>query len=183
MSVPDFLTLFRIFLIPLIFYAFLDGSLELSWLAFFVFIVACVTDFLDGYIARVWKQTSRFGQVFDPIADKLLIASVLLILAGFGHLTKFNIIPAIFIVCREILISGIREYIGSKNDHIPVIYLSKIKTGSQMFSLAILLFPGLTVFWKTVGLTLLWGSCLLSCYTGMIYLKNLKKFWTFEGAK
>lgn len=171
MTLPNILTLSRILLIPLILYTFYYPSVMTSWIAAIAFMFACITDFLDGYVARAWKQTSKFGQVFDPIADKLLIASVLLMLAGFGHLKHLALIPAVIILCREILISGMREHV--MHQILPVTYLSKVKTTTQMAALTLLLLGPLAgEQCVSLGNILLWIAASLSVKTGYAYVKK-----------
>jgi phosphatidylglycerophosphate synthase len=100
--------------------------------AFGLFVVASITDYLDGYLARIWNQTSNIGRMLDPIADKLLVASVLLLMAADGTIAGWTIWAAIIILCREILVSGLREYLADLKVSVPVTRIAKWKTAIQM---------------------------------------------------
>src|SRR5205807_784783 len=154
-----------------------DTPLWLRWVALAVFIAAGVTDYLDGYYARIWDQHSAFGRMLDPIADKLLVASCLLVLAaddkfrgGFGV-----ILAAMIILCREILVSGLREYLAALRVSVPVTKLAKYKTTAQLVAIGFLLageagdaiFPGTSM----IGIVLLWISALFTIYTGWDYFR------------
>jgi CDP-diacylglycerol--glycerol-3-phosphate 3-phosphatidyltransferase len=168
MSFPDALTFFRIVSIPIIFFTFF---LNQNWIGTFVFVLACLTDFLDGYVARAWKQTSRFGQIFDPIADKLLIVSMLFICAGFRRISHFDLIPTLCIICREILISGVRETMSAHGFVLASSSLSKTKTTLQMLAISLILLNTKGLF-LSLGIILLWIASLLSIYSGFFYLKT-----------
>lgn len=177
-SVPNLLTLSRIALIPIIMAAFYTDNHVGRWVATLAFISACFTDFLDGYVARLWSQTSRFGQFFDPVADKLLVASTLLMLVGFGRIRPVSFLPAIIILCREILVSGLREYLSDIQVKMPVTKLAKWKTAAQMIAISLLLIGDISPFGTAVnmiGELLLWIAALLTLITGYAYLKaNLR---------
>ena len=133
LSLPNILTYARIAAIPVVVgciyvQAIMDGPLWLRWVALAVFIAAGVTDFLDGYYARIWDQHSAFGRMLDPIADKLLVASCLLMLAADGIIHGWTLWAAIVILCREILVSGLREYLAALRVSVPVTKLAKWKT-------------------------------------------------------
>ena len=117
----------------------MDGPLWLRWVALAVFIAAGVTDFLDGYYARIWDQHSAFGRMLDPIADKLLVASCLLMLAADGIIHGWTLWAAIVILCREILVSGLREYLAALRVSVPVTKLAKWKTTVQLVAIGFLL--------------------------------------------
>ena len=180
MSLPNILTYGRIAAIPVVvgcIYAqsILDQPLWLRWVAVAIFIAAAVTDYLDGYYARIWNQQSAFGRMLDPIADKLLVASCLLMLAADGIIHGWSLWAAIVILCREILVSGLREFLAELNVKVHVTQLAKWKTTLQMVALGVLvagpageqLVPGVT----GVGLVLLWVAALLTLWTGFDYLK------------
>ncbi|MGH6847955.1 MAG: CDP-diacylglycerol--glycerol-3-phosphate 3-phosphatidyltransferase, partial [Methylocella sp.] len=147
----------------------------LRWVALGIFIAAGITDFLDGYLARAWSQQSRLGQMLDPIADKLLVSAVLMMLVADHTIASTSLSAAIVILCREILVSGLREFLAELKVSIPVSKVAKWKTLLQLAALGFLIagpagdeiVPGLT---KT-GLVLLWLSALLTLYTGWDYLK------------
>jgi cardiolipin synthase len=158
--------------------AFYINTTLSKWVAVIAFISACLTDFLDGYIARLMKQTSRFGQFLDPIADKLLIAATLLLLAGFDRISQLSFVPAILILCREILVSGLREYLGALHVEIPVSYLAKWKTLIQMVAIAMLLVGEIYGISLTIpGEFLLWIAACLTLITGLDYFRTSLKYF------
>ncbi len=180
LSIPNILTFGRIAAIPVVVgcvYAqsILDGPLWLRWVALAVFIGAAITDFLDGYYARIWDQQSAFGRMLDPIADKLLVASCLLMLAADGIIHGWTLWAAIVILCREILVSGLREYLAALRVSVPVTRLAKWKTTAQLVAIGFLLAgeAGDQVFRFTtqLGLLLLWLSALFTIYTGWDYFR------------
>ncbi len=179
-SLPNLLTYSRIVAVPVVvgcIYAqsILLGPLWLRWVALAVFIAAAVTDFLDGYYARIWDQQSAFGRMLDPIADKLLVASCLLMLAADGIIHGWTLWAAIVILCREILVSGLREYLAGLRVSVPVTRLAKWKTTVQLVAIGFLLagdagdqvIPIVT----PTGLVLLWVSALVTLYTGYDYFR------------
>jgi cardiolipin synthase len=180
LSLPNLLTYARIAAVPVVvaamyWQAILQGGLWLRWVALFVFITAGITDFLDGYFARSWGQQSRLGKMLDPIADKLLVASCLLMLAADETIRGWSLFAAIIILCREILVSGLREYLAELRVSVPVTRLAKWKTTWQLVAVGFLLLgeagdqivPIVTI----TGLTLLWTSAILTLYTGWDYLR------------
>jgi cardiolipin synthase len=170
---PNMLTFLRIALIPAIVIAFYTQSPMGHWVATICFFVACLSDFLDGYFARLLSQTSKLGQFFDPVADKLLVSSVLLLLAGFGYIHSLTLIPALIILCREIFVSGLREFLSSIEVSIPVSRLSKWKTGLQMVALSFLILsPHSGIYGcQIIGEIFLWASAILTAITGYSYLR------------
>lgn len=180
MSLPNILTYGRIAAIPVVvgcIYAqsILDQPLWLRWVAVAIFIAAAITDYLDGYYARIWNQQSAFGRMLDPIADKLLVASCLLMLAADGIIHGWSLWAAIVILCREILVSGLREYLAALRVSVPVTKLAKWKTTVQLVAIGFLLagpagdvvMPVVTM----IGLALLWASAILTMYTGYDYFR------------
>jgi cardiolipin synthase len=180
LALPNLLTYARIAAVPAVVAAMywqdvMQGGVWLRWVALAIFIAAAVTDFLDGYLARMWSQQSTFGRMLDPIADKLLVASCLLMLAADGTIRGWSLWAAIVILCREILVSGLREYLAELRVSVPVTRLAKWKTTVQLVAVGFLLageagdqvFPLVT----TAGLTLLWLSALVTLYTGWDYFR------------
>jgi cardiolipin synthase len=180
LSLPNILTYARIAAIPVVVgcvfaQSILDGPLWLRWVALGVFIAAGITDFFDGYYARIWDQQSAFGKMLDPIADKLLVASCLLMLAADGIIHGWTLWAAIVILCREILVSGLREYLAELRVSVPVTRLAKWKTTVQLIAIGFLLageagdlvFPFVT----QLGLLLLWISAIFTIYTGWDYFR------------
>jgi cardiolipin synthase (CMP-forming) len=179
-ALPNLLTYARIAAVPavvacLYWQDILSGGIWLRWVALALFISAAVTDFFDGYLARVWGQQSSFGRMLDPIADKLLVSCCLLMLAADGTIRGWSIWAAMVILCREILVSGLREYLAELRVSVPVTRLAKWKTAVQLVAVGFLLagkagdeiVPGVTLS----GLTLLWMSALVTLYTGWDYFR------------
>jgi cardiolipin synthase len=137
-QLPNILTVSRIVLLPVLIGLFFVSGPVAAWWALWIYIFCAVTDFLDGWIARKYGTTSGFGTFLDPISDKIMVASLLLTLAAFDRLHDFWIVPAIIILMREFLISGLREFLGPKNISVPVSRLAKWKTGLQMTALGFL---------------------------------------------
>ena len=180
LSLPNILTYARIAAIPVVVgcvygQSIMDGPLWLRWVALVVFIAAGVTDYLDGYYARIWDQHSAFGRMLDPIADKLLVASCLLMLAADSSIHGWTLWAAIVILCREILVSGLREYLAALRVSVPVTKLAKWKTTIQLVAIGFLIAgeAGEQVLPMTtlVGITLLWISAIFTIYTGWDYFR------------
>lgn len=174
-SLPNLLTYGRILAVPAVATCFYFPGYAARWTALAIFIVAAVTDFFDGYLARAWQQQSRLGQMLDPIADKLLVAVCLLMMAGDGTIGGWSMIAAIVILCREILVSGLREFLADLRVSVPVTKLAKWKTSVQLVAIALLLagpageavLPGTTL----AGLVALWIAAVLTLYTGYDYFR------------
>jgi CDP-diacylglycerol---glycerol-3-phosphate 3-phosphatidyltransferase len=180
LALPNLLTYGRIAAVPvvvaLLYWQSIEGGgLWLRWVALAFFIIAGVTDFFDGYLARVWEQQSSLGRMLDPIADKLLVSSCLLMLAAEEIIHGWSLLAAVIILCREILVSGLREYLAELRVSVPVTTLAKVKTIGQMVAVGFLIagpagdrvIPGVT----QVGIVLLWASALLTLYTGYDYMR------------
>lgn len=180
LSLPNILTFARIAAIPIVVgciyaQAILDWPLWLRWVALAVFIAAAVTDFLDGYYARMWDQQSALGRMLDPIADKLLVASCLLMLAADRTILGWTLWAAIVILCREILVSGLREYLAGLRVSVPVTKLAKWKTTAQLVAIGFLLAgeagDRVIPFITQIGILLLWVSAIVTIYTGWDYFQ------------
>ena len=175
LSLPNLLTYGRIAAVPALVACFFVSGDVGHWLAFAIFAAAGITDFLDGYLARAWAQQSALGRMLDPIADKLLVAAALMMLAANQTIAGWSLWAAVIIMSREILVSGLREYLAELDVSVPVTRLSKYKTTLQMVAIGFLLagpaadkiFDGTTI----IGLTLLWISAILTLYTGYDYLR------------
>jgi len=181
-SLPNLLTYFRILAVPLLVCFFYFESTASRWLSFAVFIAATVSDFFDGYLARIWQQQSAIGRILDPIADKLLVATALLLLVSDGTISEWSLLAAIVILTREISVSGLREFLAELHVSVPVTRLAKWKTTMQMIAIGFLLAGpagdklmryyiqdfGLFTY---VGLLLLWISALITVYTGYDYFR------------
>jgi len=175
-SLPNLLTYFRVLAVPIVvgcLFWYEDGTMR--WVALFIFAVAAITDFFDGWLARLWSQQSSLGRMLDPIADKLLVASCLLMLVADHTIQGLWIWAAIIILCREILVSGLREYLAELRVSVPVSTVAKWKTALQLFSLGFLVVgpAGEEVLPHTVeiGRWLLLIAALLTLYTGYDYFR------------
>jgi len=175
-SLPNILTYGRIVAVPVLAGVLFFGTSDNArWLAFAIFVTACLTDWLDGYLARIWAQQSNLGRMLDPIADKLLVGATLLMLVYAGTIGGWSIWAALIILAREILVSGLREFLAELNVKVHVTQLAKWKTAMQFIALALLLagpaaeavLPGTTI----AGVVLLWIAALLTLVTGSDYLK------------
>jgi CDP-diacylglycerol--glycerol-3-phosphate 3-phosphatidyltransferase/cardiolipin synthase len=175
-SLPNILTYGRIVAVPVLAGVLFFGTSDNArWLAFAIFVTACLTDWLDGYLARIWAQQSNLGRMLDPIADKLLVGATLLMLVYAGTIGGWSIWAALIILAREILVSGLREFLAELNVKVHVTQLAKWKTAMQFIALALLLagpaaeavLPGTTI----AGVVLLWIAALLTLVTGYDYLK------------
>lgn len=170
-QLPNALTAFRLAVIPLFVLLFFFEGKGVSQFAAFLFVLACLTDFLDGYLARKLQVESSFGRFLDPIADKLLVAAALIMLLYKGNA---DVVPALLIISREILVSGLREYLAELKVPLPVSNLAKWKTGIQMGALVLLILgaegSGLALT-EWLGRIALWISAALTVYTGYAYLR------------
>ena len=179
-ALPNLLTYGRIAAIPAVVACLYWQEIPqhgewLRWLALTIFIAAGVTDFLDGYLARKWGELTSFGRMLDPIADKLLVASCLLMLAVDGTIRGPHVWAAIVILCREILVSGLREYLAQLQVTVQVTQLAKWKTTLQLVAIGFLLAgdagDAIVPVVTPIGLSLLWLSALLTLYTGWDYFR------------
>ena len=180
LKIPNILTIGRIILVPIFILTFyLPGALG-DWIPFLIFVLASFTDFLDGLLARLYKEESRLGELLDPIADKIIVASALVLLIMDQTIIDHEVIAAIIILIREILISGLREYLAKFQVSMPVTSLAKYKTFIQMFAIAILLTgeSGNKIISfgdhnaQSIGIILLWLSAFLTIYTGYDYVRK-----------
>jgi cardiolipin synthase len=175
LSLPNILTYGRILAVPVVTWCLLWGGDGAHWVALAVFILAALTDFLDGYLARLWRIQSSLGRMLDPIADKLLVAATLLVLAGDRTIYGVHTWAGVIILCREVLVSGLREYLAGLRVSVPVTQLAKWKTALQLTAIGFLIagpagdkiFPYTTL----VGLAGLWIAAGLTLYTGYDYFR------------
>lgn len=175
LSLPNLLTYGRVAAVPvvagLLFWPLEDWA---RWSALAVFVIAAITDFFDGYLARAWSQQSSLGRMLDPIADKLLVAVCLLMLAADEVITGVSMWAAIIILSREILVSGLREFLAELRVSVPVTRVAKYKTALQLISLGFLIAPPRGVSFldsEIIGLGLLWAAALLTLYSGWDYMR------------
>ena len=179
-KIPNILTIGRILLVPFFVLAFYLPGFYGDLTAFALFVIASFTDFLDGMLARMLGEESKLGELLDPIADKIIVATALILLVMDGTIIRYEVIAAIIILTREILISGLREFLAKGQIKLPVSNLAKLKTFLQMVAIALLLTgeTGNKIFnfqdynAQTIGIILLWLSAFLTLYTGYEYLRK-----------
>ena len=177
---PNYLTIGRIIIVPVFVFAFYLPGFYGDIIPFGLFVIASFTDFLDGLLARMYKEESKIGELLDPIADKIIVATALILLVMDGTIKNYEVIAAIIILTREILISGLREFLAGGKVKLPVSNLAKAKTFLQMFAISALLtgetgnrivnFQDYNA--QTIGIILLWLSAFLTLYTGYEYLRK-----------
>jgi len=180
LKIPNILTIGRIIIVPIFVLTFFIPGFFGDLIPFFLFALASFTDYLDGLWARVFKEESKLGELLDPIADKILVAAALILLVMNGTIKNYEVIAAIIILTREILISGLREFLARGSITMQVTSLSKLKTFIQMISIAILLtgesgnkiinFQDYNA--QTIGIILLWLSAFLTLFTGYDYMRK-----------
>ncbi len=192
-TLPNILTLLRLIaapLVPLMFFYFSRPFADFAALS--LFLVAAVTDWFDGYLARAWKQESRFGAAMDPIADKAMVVIALVVITGYSGMNPWLILPATVILFREVFVSGLREFLGPNSKKLKVTKIAKWKTTFQMVAIAVLfLGTGLNYYetghpplvgetslpwsdsWSDLatqfGLVLIWIAAVLTAVTGVDY--------------
>jgi cardiolipin synthase len=179
-KIPNILTIGRIIIVPFFVLAFYLPGFYGDLTAFTLFVIASFTDFLDGMLARMMGEESKLGELLDPIADKIIVATALILLVMSGTIRHYEVIAAIIILTREILISGLREFLAKGQIKLPVTNLAKLKTFLQMVSIALLLtgetgnkilnFQDYNA--QTIGIILLWLSAFLTLFTGYEYLRK-----------
>jgi cardiolipin synthase len=174
MNLPNLLTLSRIVAIPLVILTFYMPAPVGPWSGCVLFAAAGITDWLDGQLARRWHQQSAWGRMLDPIADKLLVATVLFMLAALARISPVTVFPALVILAREILVSGLREHLAMLQVPVPVSRLAKWKTALQMVAIGVLLIGDAgpaDIPVRTLGELLLWVAAVLTLVTGYDYLR------------
>jgi len=177
---PNYLTIGRIIIVPIFVFAFYLPGFYGDVIPFAFFLIASFTDFLDGLLARMYKEESKLGELLDPIADKIIVATALILLVMDGTIKNYEVIAAIIILTREILVSGLREFLAGGKIKLPVSNLAKTKTFLQMFAISALLtgetgnrivnFQDYNA--QTIGMILLWLSAFLTLFTGYEYLRK-----------
>jgi cardiolipin synthase len=173
-NIANILTLSRIAAIPLIAALLFLEQPIFRWSALILFAVACITDFFDGYIARRMDQVSALGRFLDPIADKLVVGAILMAMVATQQINGWSVLPALIIMCREIMVSGLREYLAELKVGLPVSMLAKWKTTMQMVALGFLIVGNAGPDWLPVteiGDGLLWLAAVLTVVTGYDYLR------------
>ena len=178
MNLSNFLTLIRIAIIPIIVFCIYLKNPYFGWIAFVLFCLASITDYFDGYIARLRNEVTNFGTFLDPIADKLLVAAVILILTSKGVISDWDTVPALIILLREITVSGLREYLAGIKVSIPVSTIAKSKTLFQLSALALLILSESSIDMTPIlylGKIFLWVAAVLTLYTAYDYVKGSVK--------
>ena len=180
-NIPISLTYFRILIIPFfIFIFFIPGDFG-KWLSCFTFVLAGFTDYLDGKLARKYNEETKLGALLDPIADKIMVTVALVLLIHSKSIKDLTLYAAIIIISREILVSGLREFLAKSQVSLPVSRLSKVKTFLEMFAISVLLSgePGNTLllgYGRDIGLSSLWVAAAITVYTGYEYLRTGLKY-------
>lgn len=168
-NLPNLLTISRVLAIPAIISSFYIQSKYANLITISIFMFACVTDFFDGYLARTWKVQSKFGRLFDPIADKLIVVSTIIMLIYRSKINDFTIVPSIIIICREILVPGLREFLIAMNVSLPVSKAGKIKTFLQMVAVVALIIDGYETI-QYIGIISLWLAATITMWSGYNYI-------------
>ncbi|MBV1901528.1 MAG: CDP-diacylglycerol--glycerol-3-phosphate 3-phosphatidyltransferase [Kordiimonadaceae bacterium] len=174
-NLPNLLTLSRILVIPILVASFFMEQPFGSHLAFVTFTLAGITDFFDGYLARATGTVSKIGQFLDPIADKLMVGAVIIMVVHANWVEGIHVVAAVIIMCRELLVSGLREFLAGIQVSVPVTMLAKWKTTVQMVALGALVWtkggPEFGLPAQEIGTGLLWAAAILTLYTGLDYLR------------
>ncbi len=174
-NLPNLLTYGRILAVPVVAGLLMWGGDTARWAALGIYVVAAITDFLDGYLARKWQQQSALGRMLDPIADKVLVSVVLLVLAADGILFGGHMWAAIIILAREVLVSGLREFLGVLRVSVPVTQIAKWKTTVQLLAIGFLIAgptgDQIIPYTTQTGLFFLWIAAALTLYTGYDYFR------------
>lgn len=173
-TLPNTLTLSRMFLLPLFALGFFLESKLGKTISLSIFVFCCITDYLDGYYARAYKQATKIGQMLDPLADKIVVSIAILFIVGFHLISKYAIIPASIILCREVIISGVRDATEFSGKNFKTSFLSKCKTATQMLSIAVVLFAAIieSVIVSKAGEAILWISSVIAIISGALYCKK-----------
>jgi CDP-diacylglycerol--glycerol-3-phosphate 3-phosphatidyltransferase len=182
-TIPNILTVARLLAAPALALAYAGFDRPAAdWIAFWLFVLAALTDFADGRLARAWGLESNFGRMLDPIADKAMVVIALSMLVGLSQINPLILVPAAFILLREVFVSGLREFLGADAGRLKVTYLAKWKTTVQMVAIPVLLLAGLARhegfegsaigFVEILGLVLIWLAAALTLLTGFDYLRK-----------
>ncbi|AWJ82880.1 CDP-diacylglycerol--glycerol-3-phosphate 3-phosphatidyltransferase [Azospirillum baldaniorum] len=186
-SLPNLLTLSRIAVIPVVVGLFYVPEAWAAYTACALFAAACITDWFDGYLARAWEQESVIGKFLDPIADKLLVAATLIMLVAFARLSGLSVLAAVVILLREVLVSGLREYLAGLNVGVPVTWMAKWKTTIQMVAIGFLIvgdYGPVHIPVTLIGTLGLWVAAILTFVTGWDYMRaGLKHMMAHQPAK
>ena len=171
LTIPNILTLSRMLLLPFFMVGFFFKDKTGMIMSFVVFIICAITDFLDGYYARAYKQTTKLGQMLDPLADKIVVSIAILFIVGFRIVSIYSIIPSAIILCREFAISGIRDASSISGKDFKTLFISKCKTATQMVAISMAMFANIfkSNIVLFIGELLLWVSSIIAIISGIIY--------------
>ena len=173
MTMPNILTLSRVALIPVVIAMLFADDPAMRWWVFVLFVLLAATDYLDGYLARVLDQTSALGALMDPIADKVLVAALIIALVARGDIAGWDVAGAILILCREFLVSGLREFLAQRDLPLPVTKLAKWKTTAQLIALALLILAPLADPGQLLAISAIWWvATALTLITGFDYVRS-----------
>lgn len=172
LNVPNMLSLLRLALLPFMVVLFLIPMEWAAWSGLVLYVLGALTDFLDGWVARKFSQTSEFGAFIDPVSDKIFVVTCMLMLVAINRIEGIAVLAVAIIIVREFLVSGLREYLGPKGIKLPVTKLAKWKTASQMLALGVLIVAPYIFMGTALGLTLLLTASVLTILTGWLYLKT-----------
>jgi len=168
-NLPNLLTISRALAVPAIILSFYIENKYANLITISIFILACITDFFYGYLARAWKVQSKSGRLFDPIADKLIVVSTIIMLIYRQKINDYTIVPSIIIVCRELLVSGLREFLIATNVSLPVSKAGKIKTFLQMLAVVALMMDDYEIT-QYIGAICLWVATIITVWSGYNYV-------------
>lgn len=171
-SIPNLITYARIVAVPVVCWLLITGDPTLRWIALVLFVLAALSDWLDGYLARRLNQGSPLGRMLDPIADKLLVNALLIVLAFTHDFDRWDLVPAIAIMLRETFIPGLREFLGNRQIVLHVTMLAKWKTTAQLVALAIVIAAGLVPALDLIADLVLWLAGVLTVITGVQYFAS-----------
>ncbi|MBU0799440.1 MAG: CDP-diacylglycerol--glycerol-3-phosphate 3-phosphatidyltransferase [Alphaproteobacteria bacterium] len=170
-NLANILTVARVLLLPFIILLLFLPFHWAAWLCLILYIVAAITDFLDGWVARKYNQITAFGRFLDPIADKIFVVTILLMLVAVDRITGFSVLAVVAILAREFAVSGLREFLGPKNITVHVTPLAKWKTTLQMLATGCLIVEFTSTWVEVIGLLSLWAAAFLTVYTGWQYIR------------
>ena len=169
MNLPNLITVFRIAAVPVIATLVVIGGAAALWAALILYVAAAASDWLDGFLARRMNISSALGRMLDPIADKLLVGALIVVLAAMGRIAGWHLVPALAILLREIFVSGLREFLGNRQIEVPVTTIAKYKTAVQLVAFGALLAAAIYPQLDLAALGLLWIAGALTVWTGSQY--------------
>jgi cardiolipin synthase len=177
LNLANILTMARLVLLPFILILICLNYHWAAWAALTLYIVAAITDWLDGFVARRFNQTTDFGRFLDPIADKIFVACIMVMLVAMDRIYGLHVLAVLAILTRELAVSGLREYLGPKNIVIHVSQLAKWKTAIQFVATGLLLLGPINMYLSIAGLLCLWAAAILTVITGAQYMREGVKYF------